>query len=50
MVVLSTQAIGLTAAMLFGGVPVGLVSAVLAAYFVFHRHAGHRSHSESAIR
>lgn len=50
MIVLSTQAMGLVTAILFGGVPVGIVSAVLAAYFVFHRNWEHRSKSESVIR
>ena len=50
MIVLSTQAIGLAAAMLFGGVPFGIVSAVLAAYFVFHRNWERRSKSESIVR
>jgi len=50
MIVLSTQAIGLIAAMLFGGVPVGIVSAALAAYVVFRRHWERRSNSASVVR
>ncbi|MGM0388240.1 MAG: hypothetical protein ACQEP0_06935 [Natrinema limicola] len=50
MIVLSMQAIGLAAAMLFGGVPVGIGSAVLAAYFASHRNWGRHSKSESVVR
>jgi len=50
MIVLSMQAIGLAAAMLFGGVLVGIGSGVLAAYVVSHRNWGQHSNTESVIR
>lgn len=42
-VVLSTQAMGLASAILFAGVPIGIVSGALAGYLVFRRDWERRS-------
>ncbi|WP_265109907.1 hypothetical protein [Halosolutus halophilus] len=47
MAVLWTQAVGLATAMLFGGLPVGVVTAVLAAYLVFRRDGTGRASPDS---